>query len=183
MKRSMAALVVALAGLSCTGKPASRGHAGQIDIQWSGSDSGKLSGTATAEWCGVLRLLEIRGVTGDTGFAIAIYPTDTVTAGQYRVMDPALADSLRPAGAIAFRWVAQASIKGFQGESGSVALLRVPSGGLSGRIAAAARSVSDTQRLTIEGSFEDLPIHPQARGCAPAKDRPGDAQAPDTQLH
>jgi hypothetical protein len=184
MKRNLTALAVALAGLACNGKLASRRPPGQIDVRWSGSDSGSLSGAATAEWCSALRLLEIRGITGDTGFAIAIYPTDTVAAGQYPVMDPARADSSRPAGAIALRWVAQTSIKGFQGESGSVDLQRFSAGGLSGQVVAAIRSVADTQRLTIDGSFHDLPIHAAARGCAaPVKHPQADAQPPDTQLH
>jgi hypothetical protein len=183
MNRHMAALAVALAGLACNGKPAP-GDPRQIDVRWRGSDSGSLSRAATAEWCSASRLLEIRGITGDTGFAIAIYPTDTVTGGQYRVMDPAQADSSRPAAAIALRWVALTSIKGFQGESGSVVLQRLPSGVLSGQVAAAVRSVADTQRLTIDGSFQDLSIRAPARGCSgPVKSPQADAQPPDTQLH
>jgi len=183
MNRNMVALAVALAVVACNGKPARR-HSGEVAVRWSGSDTGSLAGPATAEWCPALRFLEIRGITGDTGFAIALYPSDTVTAGHYRVMDPARADSSRPAVAVALRWVAQTSIKGFQGESGSVDLQRLPSGELSGQLAAAVRSVADTQRLTIDGSFQDLPIRPSARGCAgPDKQSPADAQPPDTQLH
>jgi hypothetical protein len=187
VKRSVTALVIVLAGLAgCNRGPASRGGAGQIDVRWTGSERGRLSGRATAEWCPILRLLEIRAIRGDTGIALAIYPADTITPGQYRIIDPAKAESLPPAAGIALRWAAQIAVKGFQGESGSVALDRSGSGELSGRITATARSVTDTQRVTIDGSFRDLMIRPQARGCARPSEHPDedeDAQPSDTQLH
>lgn len=174
-----------LVGLpGCNREPASRGGAGEIDVRWMGSERGRLSGRATAEWCSILRLLEIRAIRGDTGIALAIYPADTITPGQYRIIDAAKAESLPPAAGIALRWATQNAVKGFQGESGSVVLSRSRSGELSGRITAAARSVTDTQRVTIDGSFRDLMIRPQARGCArPSKHPDEDAQASDTQLH
>jgi hypothetical protein len=181
----MTALVLVLVGLpGCNREPASRIGAGQIDVRWTGSERGRLSGRATAEWCPILRLLEIRAIRGDTGIALAIYPADTITPGQYRITDPAKAESLPPAASIALRWATQVAVKGFQGESGSVALDRARSGELSGRITAAARSVTDTQRVTIDGSFRDLMVRPQARGCAqPSKDPDEDAEPSDTQLH
>ena len=187
MKRSVTALVIVLAGLpGCNRGPASRASAGQIDVRWTGSERGRLSGRATAEWCPILRVLEIHAIRGDTGMALVIYPADTITPGQYRIIDPAKAESLPPAAGIALRWATQIAVKGFQGESGSVALNRSGSGELSGRITATARSVTDTQRVTIDGSFRDLMIRPQARGCArPSKhpDEDEDAQPSDTQLH
>jgi hypothetical protein len=184
VKRSAIGLGLALAALGCNRIPASRSGTGQVDIHWEGSERGRLSGTATAEWCSILRLLEIRGLQGDTGFAMALYPTDSATSGEYRVVDPTKGDSLRPAVGIALRWVTQTAIKGFQGESGSVALQRGPSGELSGRVTAGARSATDTQRITIEGSFKDLTIRSQARGCAPRREQPDtDAEPIDTQLH
>jgi hypothetical protein len=181
----MTALVIVLVGLpGCNRNPASRAGAGQIDVRWTGSERGRLAGRATAEWCPILRLLEIRAIRGDTGIALAIYPADTITPGQYRIMDPAKAESLPPAAGIALRWATQIAVKGFQGESGSVAVDRSPSGELSGRITATARSVTDTQRVTLNGGFRDLMIRPQARGCArPSKDADEDAEPSDTQLH
>lgn len=190
MKRSLMALAIVLVGLpGCKRLPA-RSGAGQIDVRWTGSERGRLSGKAVAEWCAILRLLEIRAIRGDTGIAVAIYPADTVTPGEYRVIDPAKAESLPPAAAIGLRWASQTAIKGFQGESGSVVLERSTSGELSGRVTAAGRSVTDTQRVTIEGSFRDLTIRTQGRGCAPPLEDPdgdampeGDPQPSDTQLH
>jgi hypothetical protein len=185
VKRSVMALAILLGGLpGCNRQLASRGGAGQIDVRWTGSDSGRLSGGATAEWCAILRLLEIRAIRGDTGVALAIYAADTITPGQYRIIDPAKAESLPPAAGIGLRWATQNAVKGFQGESGSVVLDRSRSGELSGRITAAARSVTDTQRVTIDGSFRDLMVRPQVRGCArPSKDPDEDAEPSDTQLH
>jgi hypothetical protein len=192
VKQSVRALAMVLVGLSgCNRAPATPGGAGQIDVRWTGSERGRLSGKATAEWCSIHRLLEIRAIRGDTGIALAIYPADTITPGTYQVIDPAKAESLPPAAGIALRWATQIAIKGFQGESGSVVLDRSRSGELSGRVTAAARSVTDTQRVAIDGSFRDLPVRPQTRGCAPPLEHPdedvepdgGDAQPSDTQLH
>jgi hypothetical protein len=184
LKRSLTALALVLVGLTgCDRAPASRAGAGQLDVRWTGSERGRLSGQATAEWCAILRLLEIRAIRGDTGIALAIYPPDTASPGEYRVIDPARAESLPPAAALALRWAAQTTIKGFQGESGSVVLERSSSGDLAGRFTAAARSVTDTQRVVIDGSFRDLPIRPQARGCAARSEHDEDAEPGDTQLH
>ncbi len=185
MKPSLGLLVLVLVGLSgCDRAPASGGGAGQIDVRWRGSERGGLSGNATAEWCTILRLLEIRGIRGDTGIAIAIYPTDTVTPGQYRITDPAKAESLPPAAGVALRLATPTAIIGFQGDSGSVVLERSSSGQLSGRVNAAARSVTDKQRIVIDGSFRNLTIRRQARGCVPRSEHPDeDAQPSDTQLH
>jgi hypothetical protein len=185
VKRSLTVLAIVLVGLpGCNRAPASRGGAGEIEVRWTGSERGRLFGRATAEWCSILRLLEIRAIQGDTGIALAIYPADTITPGKYRIVDPAKAESLPPAAGIAVRWATQVAVKGFQGESGSVVLDRSIPGELSGRITAAARSVTDTQRVMIDGSFRDLTIRPQARGCARrSKHTEEDAQPSDTQLH
>jgi hypothetical protein len=168
VKRSLTLLVVLLVGLpTCKRGTISRVGAGQMDISWTGSERGRLSGRATAEWCAILRLLEIRGIGGDTGIALAIYPVDTVTPGQYRVMDPAKAESLHPAAGIALRWASPTAIKGFQGESGSVLVERSRSGELSGRVSAAARSATDTGRLDVIGTFRKLVPRTSTRGCAP----------------
>jgi hypothetical protein len=185
VKRSVMALALVLTGLpGCNRAPSLRDGAGQIDVSWTGSERGRLSGRATAEWCSILRLLEITAIRGDTGIALAIHPADTIIPGKYRVIEPGKTDSLPPAAGIALRWAAQTAIKGFQGESGSVILERSPSGELSGQIAATARSVTDTQRIAIDGSFRGLMIHPQARGCSqPLETFDEDAQPRDTQLH
>jgi hypothetical protein len=184
VKSSIVALAVLLSGLGCNRLLTSRNEGGQIEVHWTGSERGGLSAPATAEWCAILRQLEIRGIRGDTGFAIALHSVDSITGREYRVMEPARAESLPPAAAIALRWAALTSVKGFQGESGSVVLQRAPSGEWSGQVTAVLRSVSDTQRLTIDGKFKNLLVHPQARGCArPAEPVDSGAQPSDTQLH
>jgi hypothetical protein len=185
VKQSVTAVAIVLVGLlGCNRAPASRGVAGQIDVRWTGSEPGRLTGGATAEWCSILRLLEITAIRGDTGIALAIYSADTILPGEYRVINPAKTESLPPAAGIALRWASQTAIKGFQGESGSVVLERSRSGELSGRIAAAARSVTDTQRVAIDGSFQGLTVRTQARGCSqPLETFDEDAQPRDTQLH
>src|SRR4051812_6349818 len=183
------ALIVVLVGIGCDRLPMSRDKGGQIEVQWSGSERGTLSAAATAEWCSILHQLEIRAVRGDTGVAIVVHPVDTISAREYPLTKPENAESLPPAASIALRWVAQSSVKGFQGESGSVNLNRAPSGEWSGKVRAAVRSVSDTQRLIVNGTFKDLRIRAQARGCVrPVQEstvEPPDsgAQPRDTQLH
>jgi hypothetical protein len=142
------------------------GGSGNLEVRWSGTEKGMISGTATAEWCGIRKVLEIRTVQGDTGLALALYPTDTIRAGAYRVVDPPKAESLPPSTGVALRWLTQNAIRGFQGESGAVVLERSPAGLLSGRVTAAVRSVTDTMRLMLNGTFRDLSMRPQARGCA-----------------
>src|SRR3954470_18170325 len=137
------ALTVVLSALGCDRLPLSRDTGGQIEVHWIGSERGALSAPATAEWCSIRRQLEIRGGRGDTGVAIIVHPVDTISGRQYRLTNPEQAESLAPAASVALRWVALTSIKGFQGESGSVNLQRAASGEWSGRLRAAVRSVSD----------------------------------------
>ena len=181
--RTFGFLWLILVGSACHRKTTPQRTVGQIDVHWIGGERGKLSGPAIAEWCPVLRVLEIRGIRGDTGIAVAVYPADTLTPGKYRIVLPASADSFARAN-IGLRWASETSIKGFQGETGSVVVERARSGELAGRVTAAARSIADTQRVTIEGSFKDLTIRPQARGCVRPNQHPdSNAQPRDTQLH
>lgn len=170
MKRTLTKLFFLFFGLLGCDRATGRTGAGEISVRWTGSEQGRLSASASADWCAPLRLLEIRGIIGDTGIALAIYPEDSVTSGKYRVFDPARAESLPPAAALALRWAAQTSVKGFRGESGSISVERSGSGALSGRVAAAARSVTDTQTLAIEGSFSDLVIRSRPGKCVERND-------------
>jgi hypothetical protein len=155
-------LVFLLAG--CRLVPHRPAESGHLEAKWSGSDGGKISAPASAEWCAARRLLEIRAVQGDTGFALALYPRDTLVAGRYRVIDPLKAESLPPAAGVALRWFTQNAVKGFQGDTGTVFLDRSPSGELGGSVSAGARSVVDTQRVTVKGTFEGLTVR-RSPGC------------------
>ena len=146
-----------------------RGGSGHLDARWSGAEEGTISAPATAEWCPIRKFLEIRAIQGDTGLALALYPAGTIVAGEYRVVHPPKAESLPPAAGVALRWLTQTAVRGFEGESGTVVLERSPSGTLSGRVAAGTRSITDTLRAALSGTFQDLTVRPQTRGCsAPA---------------
>lgn len=157
---------------------------GHLEAQWTGSAPGKISTPATAQWCAVRRLLEIRAVQGDTGIALAIYPGESIAAGQYRVLDPTKAESLPPAAGVALRWLAQTTVQGFQGDSGVVDLSRSTAGLLTGRIRVGARSVVDTQKVSVTGTFRDLAVRPDTRGCIAPRENPGArAETGDTGVH
>ena len=153
-------------------------------MSWSGKERAKLSGAATAEWCEPRRSLEIHTVQGDTGAALALYPERALAAGRYAVVDPTKAESLPPAAAIAVRWLGQTVVQGFQGDSGSVILERSSTGVWSGRFGARARSVADTQRIRLHGSFRDLVVKPAASGCGdPDRESDMDPEPPDSSVH
>lgn len=158
------ALSVLLGG--CGWLPQRPAQGGRLEATWSGPDQGKISAPASAEWCPDRRVLEIRAVQGDTGIALALYPKDTLLPGRYRVVDPPRAESLPPAAAVALRSFTQNAVKGFQGDTGTVFLDRSPSGELGGSVTAGARSVIDTQRVTVRGTFQGLTVHPSPEpGC------------------
>jgi hypothetical protein len=133
-------------------------------------------------------VLAIRIVRGDTGIALAVHPEKELTPGAYNVVIPAKAESLPPAAAVAARWPTKSVIQGFQGDSGRVILQRSSSGRFSGRLSAWARSVVDTQRIVMRGTFRDLLVQPDSLGCEP-ENSPADtlpdeaAMDPDTGVH
>jgi len=136
-----------------------------LEARWNGKDSAKIKGAATAEWCDSLRLLQIQVLLGDTGVAIALYPVRRIEAGRFRVVAPATVDSNRPWAAVALRWFAETSIRGFQGDSGVVVLEQPRPGVLTGTFDAKAHSVTDAVRLNIRGDFRGLIVRPASRGC------------------
>ena len=170
--------------VSCRVAPDKRDAAGRLEVQWTGSDRGQISGPATAEWCAPARLLEIRAIQGDTGVALALYPAETLAAGRYPVMDPVKAESLPPASGLALRWLTQTTVQGFQGDSGTVDLERSISGQISGQVRARARSVVDTQRVEVTGTFRDLTVRPGRNRCAaPSDQSEKHAEPGDTGVH
>ncbi len=140
-----------------------------LAAEWSGSDTGKIATPVTAEWCDSLHLLEIRALRGDTGIAIAIYPRNRLQAGRYPIKPPLKADSVPPAAALGLRWFASTSVRGFQGDSGSVVMEELLPGIYSGVLEAKAHSVTDGGRVTVRGLFSHVTIRPGSRGCVPRK--------------
>jgi len=177
--------------LACSSAESARPPAGTLEVAWIGSDTGKLSAPAVAEWCDSLKLLELRAIQGDTGIALVFYPSgsrtradsvprrtdsaarpdsvapgDSVTPGSYPVIAPERADSSRPAAAVALRWFAETSIRGFRGDSGTVVLEATGPGAAAGRFSAHLRSATEGSRLTVTGSFKGLSVTPAPQGCA-----------------
>ena len=59
-------------------------------------------------------------------------------------------------------------------------LERTDSGQLTGRLAARGSSVSNSDRVTITGEFQNLAVVPQGRGCT-ADTTVGDSEPADTE--
>jgi hypothetical protein len=150
--------------LFCARPPVQEGP--RIVVRWTGKDSGNIDAPASVEWCDTLGLLEIRGLKGDTGIGIAVYPKGALEPGHYRVVRPEAADTSRPAAAVALRWFAETSIRGFRAESGSV-VLDQSAGKYSGRIEAFTKSVTDNAQVTVRGTLSGLTVHPSRAGCVP----------------
>lgn len=174
---------VLLGWLAACQSGSGRTSGGHLQIRWSGREPGRLSAAATAGWCAPRHLLEVRSIQGDTGVALALYPAETLTSGVYRVVEPTRAESLPPAAAVALRWLTPKIVQGFRGESGSIRLQRSSSGQVSGELSLRARSVVDTERVTITGSFQGLTLQLQPPHCG-TPGAPDEAPEPvDTSVH
>ncbi len=175
------AAVATLGG--CEKEEATEPGTGTLRVEWTGADTGQMAGPAVAEWCDSLRFLQVSTIHGDTGFAFVIYPKDSVIPARYGVMLPAKADTSRPAAAIALRWFAEVSIRGFRGDGGEVVLAALVPGAGSGRFSAKLKSATDGSRLAIKGTFERLTISrsPASCGGRPPDDTlgTGDEDDPD----
>ena len=154
--------------MACASDEPADHSAGSLHVEWTGADTGKLSAPAVAEWCDSLALLEIRAIQGDTGISLLVYPADSgadsVRPGTYPVVAPKRSARSRPASAIAMRWFAETSIRGFSGDSGSVEL----EGPGAGRLSAHLRSPSEGSRLLLTGSFRGLTVTQAPPDCAGA---------------
>lgn len=156
----LAALVFALAcrGGETTGP-------GRIEVTWTGADTGQLSVPGTARWCGNDSLVEITGFSGDSGVALAVFPSDTaVRPGVFPITLP-LASRSRPTARVAIRWPGETLTEGYYGLSGTVT---VDSGtSLTGSLEATLKSVNDGNSISMSGSFREIPIQPgSAESCA-----------------
>lgn len=175
----LAAIALVLATACSREKPAGA-PASTLEVAWVGSDTGKLVAPVVAEWCDSLRMLELRAVRGDTGIALALYPAESVTAGRYPMVPPERGDSTRPSAAVALRWFAETSIRGFQGDSGSVSLAAGGPGAGGGSFAARLRSTTEGSRLNVTGSFRGLTVQAAPPECAGVAKVPADSE-PDTE--
>jgi hypothetical protein len=158
---------------ACSRAEPSTPAGGRLEVQWVGSDTGKLVAPAVAEWCDSLRMLEVRAVHGDTGIALVLYPADSVTPGRYRLVSPQRLDSARPSAALAVRWFAETSIRGFRSDSGAVRVTTLGPGTGSGTFGARLRSATEGSLLRLTGSFQGLTVGRAPAECA------GVVQGPD----
>lgn len=168
-----------LAVVACSRGGASQPRTGSLEVEWTGADTGKLSAPAIAEWCDSLGVLELRAIHGDTGFALALYPADSARAagtagpGRYRVRPPGQGTA-RPWSALALRWFAETSIRGFKGDSGAVVMESAGAGTTAGRFDAGLRSATDASKLSVKGSFKGLTVTPAGPECAGRPASPDD---------
>ena len=174
----LASLGLAVVTACSRGEPEEH-RGGSLEVQWVGADTGKLAAPAVAEWCDSLRMLELRAMRGDTGIALVLYPADTLTPGEYPVVSPDRGDSTRPSAAVALRWFAETTIRGFRGDSGSVTVAAAGPGVGSGRFTARLRSATEGSRLSVAGSFQRLTVTPAPADCAGVPEDPDD---PDPDL-
>jgi hypothetical protein len=169
--RALIALAVAVT-LAPSCRPRRDQEGPFLEAEWREKGTTRLRGEATAEWCDSLRLLQIQALHGDTGVALAIYPVGRLEGGRFRVLAPATADSNRPAAAVALRWFAETSIRGFQGDSGTITMEQPQSGVLTGTFDARAHSVTDAGHATVRGTFRGLVVRPATRGCVARRQHP-----------
>lgn len=178
MREPLAALgrlaVGGLVVMACGREEPAAPPGSRLEVQWVGGDTGKLVAPAVAEWCGSLRVLELRAMHGDTGIALALYPADSMSRGEYPIVTPERGESTRPSAAVALRWFAETSIRGFRGDSGAVTLTALDSGAGAGNFAARLRSATEGSRLTVTGSFRGLTVGPAPADCAGVAEDPDD---------
>ena len=169
---------LALGGLvmvaACSEREPAAPRGGMLEAQWVGGDTGKLVAPAVAEWCDSLRMLELRAMQGDTGLALVLYPADSAAPGEYPMVSPEQADSIRPSSAVALRWFAETSIRGFRGDSGTVSLTAIGPGAGAGRFSARLRSATEGSRLTVTGTFQGLTVRSAPSDCAGVAPDPDD---------
>jgi hypothetical protein len=146
---------------------------GRIELGWTGADTGKLNLPAAAQWCPADTALEVSGIEGDSGVAVAIFPADTIAPGVYPVAAPCQGWARARAG-IALRRFGENLILGYYGLSGTVT---VDSGSpLHGALQATLKNLNTMEQENVTGRYRGLAIEPGPTMC---RDITG-GNAPDT---
>lgn len=139
-----------------------KGARGRLEVGWTGPDTGALNVPATAQWCPADSALEISGIEGDSGVAVAIFPADTMKPGVYPAGPPG-EGMARPRAGIALRRFGENLILGYYSMSGTVT---VDSGSpLNGSLQATLKSVNTGDQVNVTGSFRGLVIEPGDAMC------------------
>jgi hypothetical protein len=72
----------------------------------------------------VAQRLEVTAVKGDVGFGLVVHPAGELEQAEYPVADPGIDSLTRPSASGAVRWFTEQQVRGFQSDSGSIALTR-----------------------------------------------------------
>ena len=161
-----AVLWCALALAACG--PLGRLGEGRLEATWTGSDHGRLSGSATAIWCPGAHIAQLTGMSGDTGVALLVHPADSLAAGRYPILEPGSARTTSPAAALGLRLLGPNAVVGYQGATGALVIERMAAGRLSGRFESTAKVVgplAGTVKLT--GRFQDVALATGDSTCPP----------------
>ena len=160
------ALLFALALGACG--PMGRPREGRLEATWTGSDKGRLSGTATAVWCRDARVALLTGVSGDTGVSLLIHPAESLTPGRYPILEPGKARTTVPAAALGLRLLGRMAVVGYQSASGALTLERAAGTRVSGRFESTAKVVSELEgTVQLVGRFRDVPVTAGGAACPP----------------
>jgi len=127
---------LAVLGLSAVVGCNPLGGSGRLTAHWTvpgDTAAARMTTPVTGRWCVGPGRLDLRAVAGDTGLAIAVYPSDsTALDGDYAVLVPGGQLEVRPSAGVALRWVGKVLVQGWWGDSGSVTLTGGLVRGLSG---------------------------------------------------
>ncbi len=152
-------MVLALLGCAEQGTPEA-----QIELSWTGADTGRLVASGSAAWCERDKRLELMAARGDSGVGMAIYPSDSLVVGEYALL-PATDSLSRPSAAIGVRWIKGNAIVGYRSYRGQLTLERVSDSMISGRLNAELTPPERPSDLDLEGKFTNVVLHPAIRGC------------------
>lgn len=143
----------------------SPGSGGQIEAKWGGRDSGRVSAPARGAWCPPAKLFKLTGVKDDAGVGLAIYPVDSLTSGDYPVIDPGSDSTTRPRSVLAVRWFTEQEIQGYQGDTGIVSITRKGSM-VAGRIDATMFRAATYDTIHLSGTFRAVRMSDDSDVCA-----------------
>jgi hypothetical protein len=138
---------------------------GTLDVEWTGSATGRFVAEASGLWCPADSLLELTAIRGDTGVGIALAATDTLRLGQHPVVLPSVPVGWRPLARAAIRWITKTESKGFEGAGGNVHLTDLSGSRVSGRVDARMKGVNQRDTLRVVGTFTRVPFTRNPAPC------------------
>ena len=165
MPRTAGGWVLAMLLAGCAADPA----AGRIEVRWEGDSlSGRLATPALATWCEGRGQFLVSGIAGDSGFAVAVLPADSLadapTPGRYPVADPGAPGEPRPSATLVLRRQEESRGIGFQSRSGTLELVRGDGDGWRGQFDGRIVSTGGDDTLSVRGEFR-LPAAPATGPC------------------